>query len=222
MNFAELRSYTPATGTVTLTIPDGVKLDMLSRVFDSLVVTCAPTTDGVFEWSLFAPGTTPRVLSIGLGAALQNLTLNGSALILSPGGGTFVVLASILAQYGSGFPSTGPFVLTVVGDGVIANVAGQGGLAGKLPDGWVVGPVGSSLVYQMAVDAAVPKTPGFLGALAIPLPNTQSTTNPLAIKGALRSLIFTDGVPDPWDTDTFTVWADLYEVLLTLDVRAPG
>ena len=60
MNFAELRSYTPATGTVTLTIPDGAKLDMLSRIFDSLVVTAAPTTDGVFEWTLFPPGTVPE------------------------------------------------------------------------------------------------------------------------------------------------------------------
>lgn len=217
MNLAKLRAVSPVTGLTTLTIPAGVKLDMLEAIEHGLVVTAAPTVDGVFEWSLYAPGTVPRVLSVGLGAALQNLTPNASALILSPGAGTYVVLSSILAQYGSIPPSTGPFVRTVVGDVVIGNVSAQGGSSGKLPDGWLVGPVGSFLVYQMEVDAVAPATPGFLGVLAIPLTATQATTNPLAIKGAARTLIFTNEAITLYEVDTYASWVELYAVWTLLD-----
>lgn len=221
MNGAELRSSNPATGQTVVSVPDGVTLDNVAKIDEGLVVVGAPTVDGTtFTFSYAAPGTV-SVLSVGLGAAIINQTPNKSALILTPGPApgpnpTIFVLSSILAQYGSVAPSTGPFVRETPGDVVIANVI-AGSPAGQFPDEWIAGIVGSSLIYQLGLDAVAPKTTGYLGTI-FPLNTVQDTTAPLAIKGALRQLIFTDVAPGPGDYDTFSIWDDLYAILKLLDL----
>lgn len=213
MNNATLRAVNPATGQTVLTVPAGATLDNLAATEHGIAIAGLPTFDGeTFTFSYVAQGEV-AVLSVGLGSVIINGTLNNSALILTKGPApgptpSYFVLASILAQWGSVAPSTGPLVREAPGDIVIATVV-QDGLGGKLADGWIVGAGPSTLIYSLAVDSIAPKTPGYLGT-TLPLDFAQAVTSPLAIKGAVRSLIYTTDPIGPSDTDTFSSWPDLY------------
>jgi hypothetical protein len=169
-NLATWKSIVPVTGVVTITIPDGVKIDMLQSISNGLAVIASPTTDGVFEFSGFPPATVPWVLSVGLGAFLGNH--GTAALILTPGtlSNTFVVLASFASQLSNGMfgPNTGPLVKCTGGDKVIGSQFSCGS-GGGLPDGWVVGGggAGAQLIYQNGVDSTYPLIPGWIGPAPI-------------------------------------------------------
>ena len=174
-NLAVWRSYLPATGVVTVSVPDGVTIDMIGQITYGLVVEASPTTaDGTsFTWSAYAPGTTPWILIVGQGAALRNS--GTKALVLSPGAMAqqYVVFAMFQSAINAVAPSTAE-IIKGQGTDVILGVQSQCGPYGGLPDGWVTGSAGCVLVYQNSVDSSHPIVPGWLGAAPLIVNSTRA------------------------------------------------
>lgn len=206
------RSIVLATGAIVVTVPDGVYLDMWGGISDGLIVEVFPTTiDGCINWSGFPLGGVPRVFQVGRGGCLRNS--GTKAAILTPGGGTYVVFATQAPTFAA-FPSVAPFVRGNA-DGTDVVIASQSfsTFYGSLPDNWVIGL--GLLIYQSGVDSKTPSTPGWAGTI-LPLDSVQAVLNPLAVRGARKVLIYTSGVINPNETDTYNDWATLYQIYTLL------
>ena len=168
VNGATFASVTFATGSIVLTVADGGVLDNLRAIERGLLVRFFHTGAGsALTFSLTPPGG-PRILAVGLGAALTN---DGTApLIRMSGDGSAVVIASFVAAFAVA-PTAAPFV---EGGGPLDQVIGAqlsvSSAFSSLPDGWAVG--NGNLQYQNALAGVIPLTPGWTGAV---LPTIQAT-----------------------------------------------
>lgn len=147
-------SFTPATGSFIVTIPDGVRVVNLASILNGLQVEAAPTSDyGVFNYNI---ANLPWILVVGLGAKLVNLSPAGvAALIVTPGVGQTVVYVQNGATINIPPASTGPIVKGTTNGGSTDGIIGvqqAAGAFGGLPDGWLEG-TGTSLTYQNGIDS---------------------------------------------------------------------
>jgi hypothetical protein len=152
MALATWESALPATGAVTVTVPPGVTIDMLSGMTHGIGVTCNPSVDGeTFKYSEFPPGMV-IVLGIGFGATLVNTSTK--ALAVTPGAGpqTYFVVADFVATWLT--PLAGPIVKALGSDVVIGS--GLQSWSG-LQDGWAESSSGSALLlYQDGIGSNFP------------------------------------------------------------------
>lgn len=217
MRLGTWQSVIFATGTVVVTIPDNATIDNLQGIQNGLYVVATPTTaDGTtFTFSgTLVPGGPPTVFFVGLGAGLNNQGTKACIDLPNHPGGNYFVFASNLSSF-IGPPLTAPFVRNVHPQNNIIASQISSGFYGSIPDGWVEGTAGA-LLYQNGVDSRTAVTPAWSGT-TFPLDTVQSVLNPLSQKGARRSLIYTNGAIGVSETDTFSDWSKLYEVLTLLD-----
>lgn len=146
-------SFTPNTGAVTVTVPPGVKIDMLAGIGFGLGLACSPAVDGeTLHWSGLPLGF-PRIFQITGGATVQNSSPR--ALVLTPG--DIVQTYFVFALAGATFlaPLAGPIVKGTGSDVVIASSL-TGGYQG-MPDGWAQSSAGSTLLlYQDSISSTFP------------------------------------------------------------------
>lgn len=231
-------SFTFATGSFVVTIPDGVRIANLATIQNGLQVEAAPTTDyGVFNYNTGLPW----ILAVGLGAKLVNLSPGGVAgLIVTPGTLTVpVVYVQNQATIAIPPASTGPIVKSSGTDSIIGVQQNAGGLGG-LPDGWIEG-TGSSLQYQNGIDSTIPLIPGWTGPTptifqaakatnleytpAVPANWTPAPTQAasaldqlaakIAASPGVATFVYTND-PGLVGPGVYTVWADLYAVWITV------
>jgi hypothetical protein len=151
--FGTWESFTPNTGAVTVTVPPGAKLDMLSGVNFGLGLACAPNADGeTLHWSGLPPGF-PWIFTIATGATVQNASPR--ALVETPGALTQQYFVCALAGATFLAPLAGPIV-KATGSDVVIGSALTGGFQG-MPDGWAQSSAGSTLLlYQDSISSTFP------------------------------------------------------------------
>ena len=201
-----------ATGSTIITVPDGVLIDSLSLIDEGCAVKVTPTTaDGVFVWNYLhslAPSA-PSILAVNKGACLSNQ--GTKAAIAGSGTGEFIVFATQAATFGVIGADTAPFVKADAPDIVIAAFSFST-FYGTPPDGWLEG--SAFLFRQAGVDTRDQSNPAWSG---IVVAEAQSVLNPRAVRGARKTLIFTDNAITPTETDTFDDFEKLYAVYTALD-----
>lgn len=210
MRLGEWRSPVLATGSITVTIPEGVKINSLTTISNGLLVEANPTATTPFNWD-YIDALAPSivwVLAVGLGACLRN---GGSIpLIEGPGTGKFIVIATNSPSFSAVPPSTAPFVNADAPD-IVIEAQTFSGFYGSLPDGWLMG--SCNRVQQRGLDTRPANNPGATGPVVF---EAQSILNPRAMSGAHKTLIFTNDVFSATDTDHFDDFEKLYEVYSAL------
>lgn len=180
-------ALTYATGSQLVTLPDDCTIANLRGIRSGLAVQCDNNTTDSLAFDTAAPGGGLAIFLVGFAAVL--FVTGTHALYTSPGGGNTIVFASEFASFGAGIPPlVAPFVSLTAGDTAIgAEQAMQAGVP-QFPDGWVTGPVGTNLAYQLGAGATVPPTPGFLGTRQ---PDLQMVLAP-------ASLAYAPAAPADW------------------------
>ena len=156
MALATLESVIFATGGVTVTVPDGVVLDMLEGVTKGLYLELRPSTKQSLTWSEFGAGGPPWILQVSNGAACKN---QGSIpAVLTPGAGpqTYFVLALNEDSQSAVPANTAPTVQAQGSDVVIYAVQTEG-LALNSNDGWAFTTSATTLlIYILGISSTIP------------------------------------------------------------------
>lgn len=146
-----------ATGAVTITIPDGAKIDNLNTIEMGLAVICNPTTsDGVFFNSILG---NLQIMIIALGSKLANT--GTKALIDADYQVVFVLNGSTMD-----IPpvSTGPLVKMSANPNTVLAISFGESPNTLWPDNWITGGgVGTTLLYIHGVTFETPSIPGWTG-----------------------------------------------------------
>lgn len=149
-----------ATGSVQITVPDGVIIDnLLGGVDVGLLVEFQPTTaDGCLTFS-DTPGL--NLFQVGFGAKVVNT--GSKALILSSGTGDTSVFVLNGATIGIPPTDTAPWLKIQGTDGVIG-ISIIGSLFSQFPNNWLTGGnPGSSLTYNFNVGSITPTLSSWSG-----------------------------------------------------------
>lgn len=104
------------TGVISVTVPAGVSVDMLTGVSNGLGIICNPSVDGeTFKFSQIPPGAGPQIFQAASGATITHNT-STKALIKTAGAmaQTYVVFAVFGCTWLT--PFTGPIVQANGGD----------------------------------------------------------------------------------------------------------
>lgn len=156
MKLGTWASHVIATGAVTVTIPDGVKVDNLNMIENGLAVICNPTTaDGVFSNTILGSF---QIMIVALGAKLANTgtkaLINASYQVVFVLNGATMDIPPI---------STGPLVKQNTSDVILAISFGESPNT-LWPDNWVIGGItGSLIMYIHGVTFEDPSIPGWTG-----------------------------------------------------------
>ena len=199
MALATLQSELLSTGSIVVTVPDGVILDMLEAVSSSLYLDLLPATVTPLTWSLFGTGGPPWVLSIGLGASCKN---HGTIpAVQTPGGGpqTYFVLAFFADSDTSTPASTAPMVEAHGNDVVIYAGQNQGVAVGGSLDGWATTTSGgATLFYLLGISSVIPVITWAgsqtTGSIATDSGMLNQRSGTLAQRALLNPLLFGPGV----------------------------
>lgn len=156
-----------ATGSVTITCPDGVIIDNLITAENGLAIDAQPTTaDGMFTYSMLGG------LSIfveALGAKLANT--GSKALIAS--GSQVVYVRNNSSNIGVGPASTAPLVKLTAPAVILAMLFGESPNCGW-ENGDFEGPASSQIMFIHGVHFNMPTIPGWLGDAPIELNDSQA------------------------------------------------
>jgi hypothetical protein len=145
-----------ATGSITVTVSDGVIIRNLNGVNTGLLLQLNPASNyGMLRWDQFGDF---QLLTVGLGAALIN---GGSAAFMVPNANDFVVLAMFGA---SNFAVPQPGNAWVESNSTASVVAVEflNGPFGGLPDNWLVGDA-QLFIRQVGIDASTFDLPSYTG-----------------------------------------------------------
>lgn len=196
---ATLRSPTPATQQVTLTINDDVILDNVLEISNGLYVVTAPVTPHDTFTFTETPSGQPKVLLIGLGAALGNS--GTEALITASVVDTVVIGLNAFSTFAVP-PISAPYVQGSAGCVVIGACVAAGPVGG-FPDNWLTGD--GTLIYQAGVDFndPLPSIPGWVGAV--------STTYSAKAPNVLYTPTFPINWPSPSPTSVQEALDDLVD-----------
>lgn len=179
MKLGEWKSWIIATGTVTVTIPDGVIIDNLMSVTYGLVVNAAPTTaDGMFVQTLL---TGVNIMVVGIGAKLVN---TGSKALISAG--NQVVFVQNEATMNILPSNVGPWVKVTGSNTVLAIMLGTSTNM-EWPNDWVTTlSATADLIYVHGVVFNLPTLSAWAG-------NTPSEMN----SSRARNVVYDDGLQAP-------------------------
>lgn len=183
-----LESFYRATGSVQVTIPDGVALNNCTGIQGGLQANVSPSTDdGVFRFTGIPVGAA-YIFQIGQGSVVQHTGVG--AMISSPGAASSTTMVLITNESITVLvpPPTGAYLKLNGNDGAVG-VQMFCGPGGGLPDGWLVGGgPGSGLLRIEGIDSNAYLIPGFTGG--------GGTT---ALNGSRpRNLPYTPTTPGDW------------------------
>lgn len=184
MRLGTWKSPLSQTGNVTLSLPDGVKINHLISIDQGLLVEASPTTnDGVF----YHIGSSAWITQINNGAKLVNT--GSKALILSPGSGTTIVFAINGATITIPPNDTAAWLKLSGGDSVLA-LQINATIFSQYPNNWIEGGnIGDALTYIASTAFVQPTLSGYTG------------DTPMVINNAYANNInYTPSIPANWDT----------------------
>jgi hypothetical protein len=194
-----LRAPILATGSFTLTVPDGAILDNLAVVDHALFVSFAPTTfDGCLTFSYAAAAGVPWTVFIDQGALIANYGTKALVDLSSVPPDTFFVLALSAPPFSAFPPSTAPLIKQAAPAVVIVSQV-EVGVYGDIPTGWIIG--SGTLIYQLGLSGVVPATPGWTGTPAVVRPSSvtaldagTNNTVSLTLPGGVSTLTSADSL----------------------------
>jgi len=143
------------TGVISVTIPAGVSVDMLTGFSNGIGIICNPAVDGeTFKFSQIPPGAGPWIFQGSNGATITHNT-STKALVKTEGvpAQTYFVFATFGCTWLT--PFTGPLVQANGGDVVIGSTV-VSGFQG-IPDGWAATTSPAALLlYQDSISSSFP------------------------------------------------------------------
>lgn len=179
MRLGRWMSPVMATGAVTVTLADGVKIQNLVWIESGLAVEVSPTTHGVFSNNLLGG---LNILIVALGAQLKNF---GSKALIDSAGQVVMVLNGASQEIG-GPPATAPFVKMNGTDVLIAIMLGDSPNTAWYDDCFVGGNSGSALFFIHGITFDAPNLPNWTGDAPV-----------FSTAGKAKNLIYDDTLQSP-------------------------
>ena len=151
-----LESVIDSTGAVTITVPDGVNLDMLEGVSRGMYLELVPHTKPSLTWSLYPPGV-PWIIHVSNGAACKNQGTIPA--VTTPGSGVFqqYFVFALDSDSQSAVPANSSPIVKAQGTDVVIYAIQTEGISLNSNDGWAFSASAAALMlYITGISSTIP------------------------------------------------------------------